>query len=180
MKKSHEERLTQAQIARREVFKYAGLGVGAAAVGVSGIAGAAAIGTAQDGTAKKSIAVLVDFPDTDYGEVIMRNVDRFEGLGAELLMRYAAYVDHEEQIPRGFTRVHPHEQRAEVISHSAVVITPCIKTVIASIKAGAVPVYVRHDHAPHGVEEELGELGVRVVSLDQQDSLAQALGSIPV
>ena len=156
------------KVSRRKAIKFASLGAIASAMGV-GSASANSTG------AGRTINILVDFPDSDYGEMMMQHADQFRGMRAELLMRRAAFVDRKGQIPEIFARVYPHERRAEVVSQSAVVVTPCVKTVMASIKAGAVPVYVRHDHAPHGIEEDMTELGVSVVDLAEQDSLRNAL-----
>ncbi|MDV7145652.1 hypothetical protein R3X27_23460 [Tropicimonas sp. TH_r6] len=165
------------RLTRRNAFKLTGFG----AIGCVTAANGAGAGTSSENPGRapdRAIAILVDFPDTDFDEVVMKHIDRFEGLDADLLMRRIAYLDRDNRIRKVFGNVHQHEQRAELLANSAVVITPCTRTVMAAAKAGATPIYIMHKFSSAGVEEDLAELDVSVVDVMDKHALADTLRRI--
>ena len=134
-------------VTRRGVFKAIGATGLCAAVG-----GVSAVAANKANASSKEIDVLIDFPDDDYSELVTNNIDSFEGLNADLLMRSFFYIDRAKKIARIFNRVHQQDKRNSVLTQSRVVITPSIETALEVFQTGTAVVFI-YDEKSNPVEK---------------------------
>jgi hypothetical protein len=77
----------------------------------------------------KRIDVLVHFADSDYAKSLIRHLDSYQELGAELVMRSYAYVDYKAELPMVFRKIHTSEQREVLLADSKIVVSACPQTI---------------------------------------------------
>ncbi len=126
---------------------------------------------------EKSIEKIFFFGDDDYEEDLLKNVEMFAKLEAELIVGFYFFLDYEDKLAPSFTTCHEFEDYDEVLMASRIFVTASPQAVLENLASGGRPIYIQRPDYVRDFLPLFASLNIPVVDGFDQEKLLLEIGS---
>ena len=143
-----------------------------------GILKAYAIDKKYFGSFEKHYEISLFFGDDDYEEDLLKNIECFKDLNANLLLGYYFFMDYEEKLAPYFNQRFEFEAYDDVVTKSNIFIASSPQAILEALASGSKVVYMHRDDYTDGFIALFESLNIPIIYNFDREKLYTVINSL--
>jgi len=127
---------------------------------------------------EKQYNISLFFGDDDYEEDLLKNIECFKDLNANLLLGYYFFMDYEDKLTPYFKQTFEFEEYDEAITKSNIFISSSPQAILEAMASGSKVIYMQRDDYTHDFIALFESLNIPIIYNFNKQELERVVNSI--